>query len=203
METGTRQRVVQMIDFYTGLGFFREEKAEGLYQKIGAGFKFLSDDPHLKELGIDIPAYLDDLWLLSYDKQRVSVLDLEADVCAGNGIYIRVLNEWSDISNDLFKPRNITERWNNQEITVEFDCNGTRHVFRPVYLNDFIDIGILEKVNHSFDGTGSRFEAVAMDQTCFVMLLSAREKATMAEQRGIEFFDFSELNYEDFHVFQN
>ena len=88
--------------------------------------------------------------LLAEDKQKFLDIDLEADVCAGNNVYVSLITDFSAASNGHFLPADITETWQSEEgpIHVTFSCNGTRVSFEPEYIDDWIDGQIFTVINN-------------------------------------------------------
>ena len=87
--------------------------------------------------------------ILGLDNKFIDI-DLEADVCSGNEVYIWVLNAFAKASNGKFAPTDITEVWESEEgpITVSFTSNGKHIVFAPEYANDWLDQRVFEIIEN-------------------------------------------------------
>ena len=87
--------------------------------------------------------------IVRQDPNKFLDIDLEADVCADNKVYIWLLNAFAKASNGLFVPTNINEVWTTEEgpIKVSFISNGQTIIFEPEYIDDWIDGRIFEVIN--------------------------------------------------------
>lgn len=134
----------------------------------------------------DVPPGILDLAAAEQDRARVWWRDLEADVIEGNDVYVQTLEEWADISVNAFAPTDIVESWDGSEgpVTIAFTDGGTTHELSPVFLEDWIDVGILVRINELIADSGRRFELYkAFDQTALVMALTDAERQAL-EARG-------------------
>ena len=125
---------------------------------------------------------LRDLAVAEFDVDRVTWIDLEADVLDGNEVYVTTLKELGRISVGAFEPAEVTETWSSETgpIEVAFDIDGIQHELEPAYLEDWIDPGILTGINMIIADSGRRFELYrAFDQTAFMLALTD-EGATVA-----------------------
>jgi len=124
-----------------------------------------------------------DLIVAQEDQQRVWWQDLEADVLDGNDVYVETLQGLAAISQGAFEPEGVRESWASGEgpVTVTFSLGEDSQEITPAYLEDWIDPGILVRINELIAPAGRRFELYkAIDQTAFVMAL------TDAERQGLE-----------------
>ncbi|MFE5324386.1 stalk domain-containing protein [Paenibacillus sp. NPDC056579] len=181
------QRIRETFAFYKQMGFFQSVDA-------GAAEKTFLDN-YAKEFAVDeeYDPYRDhtyyqvfaDLFILEHDKSRVWMEDTEADVGKGNNVYVRVLKDWAKISRGAFQPTNIEETWNSQNgpVKVTFTLNGEEVTLYPQNLNDFIDVGIVKKINAKIAGSGYQFAVVVMDQSAFVTVLNEQELAKIRNER--------------------
>ncbi len=131
-----------------------------------------------------------DLFLLAHDAQRVWWMDMEADVCRDNHVYIDTLREWGSISRGAFEPEAIREEWNSDKgpIFVTFRHKNKPSSISPKFWGDFIDTEILRELDQIIQGTGIRFEPHAnFDQTCFIVALTSDEKRRLRSERGWKF----------------
>ena len=87
--------------------------------------------------------------IVGQDTNKFLDIDLEADVCTDNKVYIWLLNTFANASNGLFVPTNINEVWTTEEgpIKVSFISNGQAIIFEPEYIDDWIDGRIFEVIN--------------------------------------------------------
>lgn len=134
----------------------------------------------------DVPPDILDLAVVEQDRARVWWRDLEADVVDGNDVYVQTLGEWADISAGAFAPSDVVESWDGSEgpVRVEFAHGGATHELLPAYLEDWIDPGILVRINEVIAGSGRRFDMYkAFDQTALVMALTDAERRAL-EARG-------------------
>ena len=76
-------------------------------------------------------------------------MDLEADVCAENKVYIGLLKDMAKASDGYFTPGEIDEIWSSEEgpVKITFKSNDQRIEFSPEYLDDWIDVRIFQLIN--------------------------------------------------------
>ena len=181
--------LVKNVAFFRQLGFFAawankddEDVAGALYdlheRQWGAGF---SDE-----------RWLADLELLRWDAARVWWNDTEADVGPGNDIYVETLKEWMAISRSVFRPTRVKESWEGDAgpIDVSFQLGRAKHVVRPRFMDDYIDVeGLLRAVNPLIASSGVAFCMYEpFDQTAFVVALTAAEFAVHRDERHWRFW---------------
>lgn len=188
------ERLMDAVRYYRSLGFFKqyaELSDQELFQQFDKQLKAdwnEGTDPFSPNLDYGYEDFAD-LYLLAYDTERVWLEDTEADVGPGNEVYIETLKQWAEISGGVFNPANIKETWSGTEGTakIEYTLNRTKWTLRPEYLNDFIDVTIIEGINESIKKSGKQFGVIVIDQTVFVALLTAEEKQKIEAERGFKF----------------
>lgn len=187
LDEQARNWLLEFVQYYRQLGFLQE-------------YANLSDADLVEELASlwqeDMASALDvsnpyiDLYLLKWDSERVWWHDIESDVCQGNEMYSAAIENWSDISGDIFLPEDISETWESDTgpVWIDFTLNGIHHRIQPCYLDDYIDLNILNQINQLISETGYRFEACNTgSQEAFVALLSSKEKLKLERERGWQF----------------
>lgn len=133
--------------------------------------------------------FLVDMHIIDYGSNKSWWKDTEADVLKGNNVYINTFKQWGAISDGVFLPKNIKENWMSDRgpIEVIFELNNTTHRFVPRYLDDYIDMAMLKKINKLLSKSENKFEMVLpFDQSAFVLWLSRKEKIALL-QRGWRF----------------
>lgn len=178
--------LIRSVKYFRSLGFFAEHT--GLSdEQLAAHLTDAAKERH----GVINPGdELADLMLLSLDQQRVWWEDTEADVCAENKVYAETLRAWSAISRGTFAPENIVETWKTERgpVLVEFNFKGKPAALHPSYMDDYIDINILQSVNRLVVDTGIQFRLHAIfDQTAFIVALTLDEKKKLEKERGWRF----------------
>jgi O-acetyl-ADP-ribose deacetylase (regulator of RNase III) len=130
-----------------------------------------------------------DVWLLSYDEQRVWTGDPECDVCAENEVYTEVLAEWAKISDGVFSPTEIEEVWEDEEgpISVHFTLDGQRRTLHPTWDNDWLDLDILASINRIIGKSGKEFVCASDVNFAVVFVLDAGSKRRLATERQLPF----------------
>jgi hypothetical protein len=105
----------------------------------------------------------DDVFVLACSEGDVWADDPEADVCAENAVYSRVLPEWACISQGVFSPSGITEQWQGDSgpITLRFQLEGRPASVSPLYHDDWIDLEVLRQVNTLITSSGRHSVAPA------------------------------------------
>lgn len=176
------------IHFFRSIGFF--DQYEGSDKELAN----MLVKEHIEKWGkpYDPTDQYSDLTLLSLDTSRIWWKDTEADVCSGNSVYKRTLQEWSLISRGAFLPENITEYWETEEgpIQVNFDHENSSYVLQPEFLDDYIDLRLLSQINRLIMANGKNFEMFRpFDQTGFVVVLTGDEKKLLQRERGWQFVD--------------
>lgn len=129
----------EVVEIYQALGFFASYQPSALlrYYSETWGEPFDPANPWK------------DAMLLALDEESTWQGDTERDVCEENQVYVKVLPEWAAISDGTFHPTDIEETWESDEgpVTVSFNHGGRRHTVYPKYLDDWMDIGILDQIN--------------------------------------------------------
>lgn len=185
---GPPTRVLAALRYYRSLGFFSDPAAgddETLLDQLAA----TGDVAELEMLYLQADP-LADLVLLSRDEARVWWEDLEADVGDENGVYEATLARWAQISRGAFRPVGIREHWATATgpITVTFAVASAPQRLVPEYRDDWLDQSLLNPINALIAATGYRFEVFEpFDQTAFVVVLTADEKARLRHERGWRF----------------
>lgn len=198
--------MIEAVRYYRGVNFFStysalsdEELAQQLSAEIqdewGESFTVGQTGPQVVGEWGDVIRVPDnvpyaELTLLRADSTRVWWGDTEADVCAGNQVYVETLRAWSGISRGAFLPEDIIECWESDEgpISLTFVLDGAERTLRPAYLDDWIDMEIVVPINDWIRHTGYAFEVYkAFDQTAFVVVLTQTEKQQLARERGWRF----------------
>lgn len=172
------------VKYFYDLGLLDIKKT---HQKVANEIRL----KHIEDWGEnpETKGILDDYIILKYGSGKIWWKDTEADVLNGNNVYVHTLNEWAEISENSFSPMKIIEKWKTDEgpIVVEFELNQKPHAFYPEYLDDYIDIDILKKINKLMPNEKNQFEwVVPFDQTAFVMWVSKVEKRDLI-RRGWRF----------------
>jgi hypothetical protein len=177
------ETTVERVAALRKLGFFagRVETDEKLAAAIDAhstaefGTKPEPDNP------------VSELVVAADDDQRVWWGDLEADVDPSNKVYASSLEAWAAISAGAFEPTAIEEAWASPAgpVTISFMLGGKRETLNPAYLEDWIDPGILNRINALIADSGRQFELYrAFDQTLFLTAVTAAEKRALERERG-------------------
>jgi len=168
-----------VILFYKELGFFAKVESYSLVEKFE---KHHGDLPK-----VDNP--WDDVFILAYSVGQSWADDPEADVCDTNRVYTTVLLEWAGISNGVFTPTKIDEIWETEEgpITVSFQIEGAEHIVKPKYLEDWIDLDVLQQINQTIAKRHRQFFYAIDGNFALVLCLSDEQKRRMKRERGFPF----------------
>ncbi len=85
------------------------------------------------------------------DSEKTLMIDLEADVCMSNEMYIHFINELETISNNKLSVENIKEIWESETgpIELSFEIEGKKFTCNPEFNNDWLDGGFIEIINNS------------------------------------------------------
>lgn len=172
-----------VVRFYRELGFFEGgDLADGTARLL----KRFEED-HGEPLDPARP--WDDVFLLSYDDNRVWADDPECDVCAENKVYTHVLGEWGKISNGGFAPTDIEEVWQDDQgpIDVHFQFDGRRHTLHPAWDNDWLDLGILASINPIIAKTGKEFVCASDGNFAVVFVLDRQSMRRLVIERRFPF----------------
>lgn len=180
----------EAVGFYRTLGFFNEcsdLSDKDLALKLTTLEKAEWDTP------INPKDKVADLQLLRWDEQRIWWQDLEADVFAGNNVYIQALSDWKHISRGMFNPTNIEELWEGEEgpIKIRFRLNDEQHCLEPKYLDDWMDSMLLTQINNLVTHSNLKFEVCkTFGQSAFVVVLSPEDKRLIQKERRLQFETF-------------
>ncbi len=181
------ERIHETFAYYKEMGFFQSMNVSEVEKTFLDNYPmdFAADkefDPYQDNTYYQLFA---DQFILQLDKSRVWMEDTEADVGKGNDVYVKVLKQWAQISRGAFNPTDIVETWNTEEgpVKLQFILNGDKVILYPQYMNDFIDVGILKKINTKIAGSGYQFAVVAIDQQVFVTALNEKELAKISNER--------------------
>jgi hypothetical protein len=168
-----------VVRFYQQLGFFAGEDPKAVLDQYNSEFT----NP------LNPAKAWDDVYLLTLSKRNVWSSDPEADVCSQNQVYIEVLKEWSSISEGIFSPTDVRESWGSESgpVTLNFRLNGTQMTISPKYLDDWIDLEILEQINEQIEASGKAFALAVDGNFCVGMLLTKEQKLKMREERQFPF----------------
>jgi hypothetical protein len=169
----------ETIRFYQQLGFFAGANPTTIIEWYTED-QYESPDP-------SNPWH--DVMLLTYTQNEVWNDDPEADVCAENKVYSKVLLEWALISHGAFAPGNIQEHWKTEAgpITVSFELGGRQVSVRPAYEDDWIDLGVLLQINELITGSGKQFECAFDGNFALVLCITPETKAKMLTERRFPF----------------
>jgi hypothetical protein len=130
-----------------------------------------------------------DLALLRFDPDRVWWEDTEQDVAPSNGAYVEALQGWADNSRGAFQPTEVEERWDTPQGPVRINLThaGQPRELVAKYLDDYLDLGLLDQLNHIIADGPYRFLVHApFDQTAFVTTCTGDERQHL-EGRGWRF----------------
>lgn len=185
-----REPLMTTVEYFVSIGLIQnkddlsiEELAKKISKKYSVdwGKNFDEDD---RFTGVS-----SDLEVLKYIDGRIWWKDTEADVLKGNNVYVQTLKEWSAISNGGFKPSNIVEKWETDigPIELKYQLDGRGQVITPEYMEDYIDMKILRKINELLPNNTYKFEMLtAFDQTAVVLWIESQTKAALIK-RGWRF----------------
>ena len=135
----TGQGLVERVAALRTIGLFADragESDEALAAEIDADLqaRWGAPDPSagLTALPPDDPFM--DLFVAEQDASRVWWSDLEADVGAGNEVYVDTLTGWGAISEGAFAPDATEETWDGDAgpVTVTFDLDGVPQTLHRV-----------------------------------------------------------------------
>ncbi|WP_079914592.1 stalk domain-containing protein [Paenibacillus sp. 32352] len=181
------ERIYEIFAYYKEMGFFQPMDVNEVEKN------FIDNYPNDFAADKDFDPYQDhtiyqryaDHFILQLDKNRVWMEDTEADVGKGNQVYVKALQDWARISRGAFNPSDIVETWNTEEgpIKVQLNLNGENVTLYPQYMNDFMDVGILKKINTKIAGSGYQFAVIHVDQQAFVTVLNEKELAQITKER--------------------
>lgn len=169
----------EMVRFYQQLGFFAGADPASIVQRY-------TEDHGAPP---DSSKPWDDVFLLAHSDGDVWADDPEADVCADNEVYSRVLPQWAAISHGAFALRSLTEHWadENGPVTLKFELGGQSASVSPSYQDDWIDLEVLRQINALISPSGRQFECAVDGNFALVLCLTPEQKATMQAQRQFPF----------------
>ncbi len=178
-------RVVEAVRALRPLGFFADRS--GTDQDVAVA---LLDD-YRASWGRDpaLDEQLLDLELLRFDPQRAWWEDTEADVGPVNEAYVEALRGLAAISRGALRPVGITETWESPigPVRIRLSQEGRDHEIVARYLDDYLDMGILDGLNRVVTASPYRFRMYApFDQTAFVIACDEPERRLL-EERGWSF----------------
>jgi len=168
-----------VVRFYQQLGFFAGSDPAYVVQRYAEEHGAPPDPGKL----------WDDVFLLGCAEGEVWADDPEADVCADNEVYSRVLPQWARISHGAFAPAGITEDWEGESgpITLSFRLGGQPASVSPNYQDDWIDLEVLGQINALIASSGRQFECAVDGNFALVLCLTPEQKTTMQTQRQFPF----------------
>jgi hypothetical protein len=129
--------------------------------------------------------------IAAQDNKKFLDIDLEADVCAENKVYTRLLGDFANASNGHFLPTDIKEVWSSDQgpISVTFISNGQNIVFEPEYNDDWIDGRLFEIINNEIKQVSNEGFVYCsgpndewMGQNIVLIRLTENEKSLLKEK---------------------
>jgi hypothetical protein len=175
----TVDKPIDIVRFYQDLGFF-----------VGV-------DPtkivewHTEDYGTppDPLNPWDDVRLFGYTENDVWIGDPEADVCAENKVYTKILPQLARVSGGAFAPKQIEEHWvtDTGPIEVSFRLNNRRASVYPAYQDDWIDLSVLKRINQLVAISGKQFECAVGGNLLLVLCVTHEGKAMMRSRRRFPF----------------
>lgn len=187
-KTFTKDEIIENITILRKNGFFKDyEKlsAAELFEKLHSIRKI--EYSKLFEKEYDPGMELDELDLASLDETKVIYIDLEADVCKENKVYEEVIKMHSELTNNIFDPKNIKEIWHSQTgpIEVEFELDNEKIKFKPKYLDDWVDGIVFDICKEKIKEKNIRIvtclgtEGLGFGQSIAIMRLTKEEQANL------------------------
>ncbi len=185
----TKEQVVKNIGILKEAGFF--QNYDGLsdlkiYNKIYELRKeYYSEiferpyEPNMK---------LDAIQIAQTDKTKCLFLDLEADVGKGNNVYEWVVKAYSDLSNGVFNPVDIQEKWESFEgpIEISFKVNDSLISFKPEYEDDWLHESVFKVCGKELEKRKIRTVDFLSDDGEGFGQVIAMMRLTMDEQNILE-----------------
>jgi hypothetical protein len=172
--------LVEVVGEFRRLGFFANHPTDAFAAaEVAAEYK--AKWRRLPEPG----GHRDELLLAGLDRTRVWWEDTESVVAPGRNAYATVLEGWSRISRGVFAPAEVREEWQGAEgpIVVHLRLGEVDRTLVMRYLEDSLDMGLLDQVNALLDGTDFRFcMHAAFDQTALVVALDDLERRVLADR---------------------
>jgi hypothetical protein len=178
-------RVLESVRALRSIGFFADrtgndtDVAEALVDEYRASW---GGDPDDDEALLDLD-------LLRFDPDRVWWEDTEADVLPGNEAYVEAIRGWAAISRGALHPEAVSETWDSPTgpVRIRLSQHGRAHEVVARYLDDYLDVGVLDGLNRVIADSPYRFRMhAAFDQTAFVIACDERERRLL-EERGWSF----------------
>jgi hypothetical protein len=150
VEKVPKEKVIKSISILRESGFFEEYDKlsdSAIYEKLHSLRKIEYSKIFEKEY--DPGMELDEFELCILDNKKVLYIDLEADVCSENNVYVDVIKKYSTLTNNIFNPQNITETWDSESgpIKVTFELDNKKEEFNPKYNDDWLDSIVFEICN--------------------------------------------------------
>ena len=135
--------------------------------------------------GEDLTEETDEIdWkLVVLDADRTVYDDTEADVGAGNNVYVSYLRRLSKCSGGAFKITNVKEDWKTQpgSVIVSLRLNDERRHLRLADCNDWIDPDVITGLNELLPSDGPRFFIVDTGGQSAIVT-----RATEAERQALD-----------------
>jgi hypothetical protein len=165
--------------FYQQLGFYASTEPASVVQR------YTDDHGHPPSGGKP----WDDVFLLAYAVVEVWADDTDADVCRRNEVYSTVLPQWARISHGSFAPMDITESWESERgpITIRFRLGEYQTSVSPDYLDDWIDLGVLQQINGLILSSRRQFECAVDGNFALMLCLTPEQKRMMQKRRRFPF----------------
>ena len=169
----------EALSTFCDLGFF--ERTEGLAESLQIAFS-QSYGSTFDETSSG--SYCD---LLALNRNRVWATDGEEDVMAGNDVYVSVVKTLERSSNGRFAPTSISEAWDSESgpISVTFEINSQTHSLQPQYLNDFVDLSIVNRINALLVHSDFQFYEYSCNSMSYFVFLNADEYETLCSVLGL------------------
>jgi hypothetical protein len=169
----------EIIEYYRKLGYFAGQTTESVLSTFREEWG--------KEPTTGQP--FDDVWLLRYDARKIWADDPEADVCEANQVYMDVLAKWGKITDGVFSPTEIEEKWESETgpIEVSFILDGKRRAIHPKYQDDWIDLEVLTELNRILEPTGRRYNCALDGNFCLLLFLDPQTEKKIRKERRFPF----------------
>jgi hypothetical protein len=181
------EKLVEAVHFYRGLGFF-SQYSDLPDTEAAKRLNAIYRSDALRKQDLDMSGDLDNLVLLSLDEDRVWWEDAEANMIDGDNFYVAMTQTLGRISRGAFQPQQVDERWEGEEITVSFDCDGQSHEVKLDESLGWIDPALIDYVSRLMEPAGYKLEALCTaDQTIALVALSSKEKELLERDRPILF----------------
>jgi hypothetical protein len=184
----SKEELLSSLVYFSQLGFYPADRSTSdqstLLERIAGSWESCGG----KSSGLSAPHL--DLQLLRWDQERVWWHELELDVCAGNDRYVSMLFNLAQISRGTFNVQDVSETWESPQgpICLQFVMGQENFQLQPKYLDGWLDLNIIRKINSVIPSKKNRFEIVATGgQSAFVTLLSRSEKKLIKQDRGWSF----------------